>query len=377
MAKVGSPSASGTYSYNQLRSLWIKAGGGRSWSYVMAAIAMAESHGNPHAHHVDSNGSVDYGLWQINSVHGYTPQSSYDPEKNAKQAVAVFKSSGPGAWSTYKNGDYKKYMPSGKSSPTPSFGIYTKSDYAGTDQGVDYKGKGIVPALDQGLITDIGTTHIVETGNKTWHYVIYRLQSGPYKGRYVYAVENIKPTVHVGENVAKGQEIAFAPGNYPWTETGFNRSAKGWDAFGNLNGPQPSGKAMKAYIDSIIGAGASVSGNDPRAGGVNSGNATPSAIANDITGAVGGWFSGIESLGYQILFGLIGVILIVAGLGVIAWAIMGRVGAPGIIGMAQQQMRINQSANRIGESQRASMVRESQAERRLALQERPYKTTRN
>lgn len=84
--------------------------------------------------------------------------------------------------------------------------------------------------------------------------------------------------------------------------------------------------------------------------------------------ALGGATSGLEAFGYQALFVIIGLGLIMVGLALVAWTVMGKVGAPGIIGMTQQQMRINQAAARTRESSRASMVREGQASQRIAGQ---------
>jgi hypothetical protein len=70
------------------------------------AIALAESGGNPAARHVNSNGSVDRGLWQINTVHkDVTDAQAYDP---AGAASAAFRISSQGRnfrpWVTYTNG---------------------------------------------------------------------------------------------------------------------------------------------------------------------------------------------------------------------------------------------------------------------------------
>lgn len=361
---------SGSLSYSQIRKLWLQAGGNRAWSYVMAAVAMAESSGviNPPPH-VNANGSIDYGLWQINSVHGYNVnQLRTDPAYNARAAVSIFNSGGAKEWTTFTSGAYKKYMPTSASSPsTSSFGIYTKGDFLGVDQGVDFSGKGAIPALDNALVTDVGRTTIVETGNKEWNYVIYLLREGPYKGHYVYVSENFQPTVHIGQIVQKGQSIGTAGGSYPYTETGFNKGGKGWSAYGNLNGPQIAGQQMQKYIFGLIGAGIPVTSTSTT--GSDVGQQT-GQITNAITGAVSGWFSGIESLILQGFFILIGIGLIVVGLGLVAWTVMGKVGAPGIVGMAQSQMRIRQAGARTTESQRASMVRESQAGERIQAQER-------
>lgn len=78
------------YSFTELIDLWVKAGGSILYAPVAAAIAMAESGGRSDAiNSKNNNGSVDRGLWQINSVHGR--QSTTDPLNNARAAVAISK----------------------------------------------------------------------------------------------------------------------------------------------------------------------------------------------------------------------------------------------------------------------------------------------
>lgn len=72
-----------------IKSLWIQAGGNPQHAGTAAAVALAESSGNPQASHTNSSGSVDRGLWQINSIHGAL--SSFDPLANARAAVAISK----------------------------------------------------------------------------------------------------------------------------------------------------------------------------------------------------------------------------------------------------------------------------------------------
>lgn len=72
---------------DQIKALWIQAGGNPVYAGVAAAFALAESAGNPNATHSNGNGSIDRGLWQINSTHG--TQSTLDPLGNAKAAVAI------------------------------------------------------------------------------------------------------------------------------------------------------------------------------------------------------------------------------------------------------------------------------------------------
>lgn len=98
--------------YNTLGKLWTDNGGPAKLANLMAAIALAESGGQVDAKHTNDDGSVDYGLWQINSAHkAYDPQRLLDdPNYNAKAAVAVYKSQGLGAWTTYSSGRYRDYL---------------------------------------------------------------------------------------------------------------------------------------------------------------------------------------------------------------------------------------------------------------------------
>ena len=76
------------------------------------AVAGAESGWNPSATHVNSNGSTDYGLWQINSVHADLLASGnwQLPADNARMALAVWKSSGWSAWVTFNSGAWQGYV---------------------------------------------------------------------------------------------------------------------------------------------------------------------------------------------------------------------------------------------------------------------------
>lgn len=76
-----------TYSFAQLKDLWMQAGGNPQAAEMAAAIAMAESGGKSDATNTNPDGSIDRGLWQINSVHGSL--STLDPMANAKAAVQI------------------------------------------------------------------------------------------------------------------------------------------------------------------------------------------------------------------------------------------------------------------------------------------------
>lgn len=98
------------YGYAQLEGIWIQAGGPPGAAAIAAAIAMAESGGNSTATNQDSNGTVDRGLWQINSVHG-DAQSTYDVMGNARAAVAISnRGTNWTPWTVFNTGIYSRYL---------------------------------------------------------------------------------------------------------------------------------------------------------------------------------------------------------------------------------------------------------------------------
>ena len=81
-------------------------------SKVMLAIARAESNCNPRSDNsgLNANGTYDYGLFQINSVHGHSRSILANPAKNIEIAFKIWQSQGYRAWSAYNNGSYLKFM---------------------------------------------------------------------------------------------------------------------------------------------------------------------------------------------------------------------------------------------------------------------------
>lgn len=81
---------------------------------IAVAVALAESGGNPTAQHTNSNGSKDYGLFQINSIHAELLNGHLwsDPLQNAIMALSI---SSNGAnwqpWVTYNNGAFRTFLP--------------------------------------------------------------------------------------------------------------------------------------------------------------------------------------------------------------------------------------------------------------------------
>jgi hypothetical protein len=87
----------------------------------MAAIALAESSGNPNATNPTDNGGTQtsWGLWQIsNGTHNQPVANVLNPQVNAAQAVAKYNASGFAPWGTYKTGAYRQFLPKGTITPS-------------------------------------------------------------------------------------------------------------------------------------------------------------------------------------------------------------------------------------------------------------------
>lgn len=102
------------YTFQQLAAYAQQAGFPADQAATAAAIALAESSGNPDASHVNNNRSTDYGLWQINSIHGslLAGKNWRDPVTNAQMAFRVWSDAGRKwtPWSTFNSGSYRQYM---------------------------------------------------------------------------------------------------------------------------------------------------------------------------------------------------------------------------------------------------------------------------
>lgn len=80
------------------------------------AVMQAESGCNPNADNsgLNSDGTNDKGLMQINSIHVtsglISDTARFDPEANVKAAYAIYRGSGWSAWSSYNAGKHIKYL---------------------------------------------------------------------------------------------------------------------------------------------------------------------------------------------------------------------------------------------------------------------------
>ena len=110
---TSAPSGAGDLSVGEIGSFAAKAGFSGTSLAMAIAVALAESNGNPDATDFDGNGTVDSGLWQINSVHTqFSPACDYDPLCAAKAAFSI--SAGGTDWEpwvTYQQGAEIPFLP--------------------------------------------------------------------------------------------------------------------------------------------------------------------------------------------------------------------------------------------------------------------------
>lgn len=141
----------GQVSIENLVGLAKGAGFSQTDAVIMAAIAMAESGGNSNAHNAKPPDN-SYGLWQINMIGNLGPERRQqigissddklkDPVVNAHAAKLIKNSQGFGAWTVYKTGAYKRFLPAAQavssSSPITVYRPPTTGGFVpmGTEQG--------------------------------------------------------------------------------------------------------------------------------------------------------------------------------------------------------------------------------------------------
>jgi hypothetical protein len=110
-----SPGESSTLTDPQIAT-WARQGGFTGDDLVIAiAVSLAEHNGNVVNDAIggpNTDGTYDYGAWQINSIHkaNFALYPDWYTVSNANQAMAVFNGQGWRAWSTYKDKKYEKFM---------------------------------------------------------------------------------------------------------------------------------------------------------------------------------------------------------------------------------------------------------------------------
>jgi hypothetical protein len=107
------------YSADRLAEAAVMAGFTGDDVAIAVAVALAESGGKAAAIGRNSNGSADYGPWQINSIHSHliTPSAQWwGLVPNAKMAHSVFagRNNTWQPWTVYRTGAYLMFMPTAK-----------------------------------------------------------------------------------------------------------------------------------------------------------------------------------------------------------------------------------------------------------------------
>jgi hypothetical protein len=118
----------------QLETLWASNGGDPTMANVAAAVAQAESGGDPsrinntayptrpgyHAPGAGSQPEYSVGLWQVNMLAhpSYTEASLLTPAGNVAAAVTISNGGASfGAWSTYVSGAYRPFLSGAGAAP--------------------------------------------------------------------------------------------------------------------------------------------------------------------------------------------------------------------------------------------------------------------
>jgi hypothetical protein len=79
---------------------------------LAAAVALAESSGNPNAMNVNRNGTIDRGLWMINSIWGAL--STFDPVANARAAFQISQGGlNWNPWVAFTTGRHRQFLARG------------------------------------------------------------------------------------------------------------------------------------------------------------------------------------------------------------------------------------------------------------------------
>jgi hypothetical protein len=103
---------------------------------MAVAVSIAEdTSGDPAATHTNSNGSIDTGLWQINSIHGIPVEQLKNPSANAAAAFKIWTDAGNSwkPWSTY---------------PAKAMVFFQRGQFAAKSQAVPNPGGGPTLSVD-------------------------------------------------------------------------------------------------------------------------------------------------------------------------------------------------------------------------------------
>lgn len=147
------------------------------------AVALAESGGETTATNKNSNASTDYGLWQINTIHGQllNQGDKFNPLDNAKMAYTVWQRAGNKwtPWTVFKSSAYRTRMAEaslGAAKPTdPPETVGTPQDTSTVPAGVEGAAPGGIP---QGITSALSLLGPIGTALGSVVGIFNRLTSG-------------------------------------------------------------------------------------------------------------------------------------------------------------------------------------------------------
>lgn len=163
----------------QLEELWIEAAGDANSAATAAAVAFAESGGDPTRINntaypsrpnylpprAGNQREYSVGLWQINLIAHpqYNETDMLRPIANAQAAVAISKDGADfNPWSTFTSGVYRKYLPATVAAATS---LPTAASRSGKPRVRPWI---VVPALPAGAATDVPASVTRSVGG-AWH----------------------------------------------------------------------------------------------------------------------------------------------------------------------------------------------------------------
>ncbi|WP_267716782.1 hypothetical protein [Streptomyces sp. CoH17] len=157
---VGPPGNGKRYTMTQVAQIARNAGFTGEGLVIAIAVCFAESGGDPNAKLVNTNGSTDRGLWQINSIHGSL--STFDVEGNA---AAAYQISGKGRnwspWVAFQRGRHQQFMPGAREAAAST----GKSSNTGGD-GPQHGGPGqVVTEKDRDSVNNDSMTGNTDTNS--------------------------------------------------------------------------------------------------------------------------------------------------------------------------------------------------------------------
>jgi hypothetical protein len=138
------------------------------------------------------------------------------------------------------------------------------------DQGVDYSGFGPIYAIGPGVVLNI-----YNAGWPGGTFIVYQLSSGPAEGLYVYAAEDISPSVQIGQTVTSSTVLGTVYEGPDGIETGWADGSAG-DTMA-MSAGQFSGANSTAFganfsdLLASVGAPPGILQNDPPTGTLPSG----------------------------------------------------------------------------------------------------------